>query len=512
MKYRVLGHLLAAASITLTGGCASNRVDNKAPEFPRYHAKNTVPVVSRAATPVPLVLSLITRLPQPEPVSLLLDSESEKKYSFVISNMEVHDALRMFARAYKLNIVVDSDVSGVLDVEFHDLPLKMAIPLMLGSSNYYWEVKDDIIHVRSQETRQFTVDYLRLIRKGEGSSSATVTSGGSGGTGDGNLASGDAGSVSIGHSDEVHFWEELESQIKALASSNGRVVISKLAGTIVVSDQHAYVEEIAEYLDQIQRAIHRQVDIQVTIIEVSLDDSSSLGVNWGRIADVMDPTHAINLNINGQVTTPAGGIQARPEVLNLAYQNTSSGNQVSALISALEEQGNVQVVSQPHIRTINNQTSLIKVGTDRTFFRREQSTDSTSAGSITTATDIAQVVTEGVVLSITPQISSNGWILMDISPVVTRVSSVATVLGSSGAVQSSAPNLDVAQVTSLVRARSGESVVIGGLIQTQESVTERNIPGTRWLGSLKNLAGGTYKSLVKKELIMVVTPIIVTSD
>ena len=101
---------------------------------------------------------------------------------------------------------------------------------------------------------------------------------------------------------------------------------------------------------------------------------------------------------------------------------------------------------------------------------------------------------------------------MDISPVVTRVSSVATVLGSSGAVQSSAPNLDVAQVTSLVRARSGESVVIGGLIQTQESITERNIPGTRWLGSLMNLAGGTYKSLVKKELIMVVTPIIVTSD
>ncbi|MCK5922016.1 MAG: hypothetical protein KAG66_13820, partial [Methylococcales bacterium] len=131
---------------------------------------------------------------------------------------------------------------------------------------------------------------------------------------------------------------------------------------------------------------------------------------------------------------------------------------------------------------------------------------------ITTATDIAQVVTEGVVLSITPQISANGWILMDISPVVTRVSSVATVLGSSGNVQSSAPNLDVAQVTSLVRAQSGEPVVIGGLIQTQESITERNIPGTRWMGAIKNLAGGTYKSMVKKELIMVVTPVIVTSE
>jgi len=511
MNYKK-GNLLAAAAISIISGCATNSVEKSPPEFPLYHKKQPVPVTTDIEKPTPLELSLLTRLPKPSPVSTLTDSESEKKYSFVISNMEVHEALRLFASAYDLNIVVDNDVEGILDVEFHSLPLKKAIPLMLGSNNYYWEVQDDIIRIRSQETRQFSVDYLRLLRKGEGTSSATVTSGSSTGTDTGGQSSSEAGRVSIAHSDEVNFWEELEIQIKALASPSGRIVISKLAGTVVVSDQHAYVEEIADYIDRIQQAIHRQVDIQVTIIEVSLDDSSALGVNWSRIADAMDPTNAVNLNINGRVDNPAGGVQAKPEVLNLAYKNTSSGNQVSALISALQEQGNVQVVSQPHIRTINNQTSLIKVGTDRTFFRREQSTDSTSAGSITTATDIAQVVTEGVVLSITPQISANGWILMDISPVVTRVSSVATVLGSSGNIQSSAPNLDVAQVTSLVRAQSGEPVVIGGLIQTQESITERNVPGTRWMGVFKNLAGGTYKSMVKKELIMVVTPVIVASE
>ncbi len=504
-------YTFSALAATLVVGCASNEIERKAPDFPRYHTVQPLPVSNKMEATTPLELDLLVRLPQPEPTAVLTDDESERKFSFLISNMNVKEALRLFANAFQLNIVVEKDVEGVIDVEFHDLPLKQAIPLMLGSGDYYWDVKNNIIHVRSQETRQFTVDYLRLIRKGEGASSATVNSG-EGASSESGESGGAAGSVSIAHADEIHFWGELETQLKELSSPSGKIVISRLAGTIVVSDQHAYVEDIAEYLEQIQRAIHRQVDIQVSIIEVSLDDSSALGVNWARIADAMDPTHAVNLNITGQVGTPAGGIAAKPEVLNLAYQNTNSGNQVSALISALEEQGNVQVVSQPHIRTLNNQTSLIKVGTDRTFFRREQTTDSTSAGSITTATDVAQVVTEGVVLSITPQISANGWILMDISPVVTRVSSVATVRGSSGAVQSSAPNLDVAQVTSLVRARSGETVVIGGLIQTQESITERNIPGTRWLGALKNLAGGTYKSLVKKELIMIVTPIIVTAE
>ena len=457
--------------------------------------------------PVPLKLDLFSRLPMPMPTSLISDSESEKLYSFSISNMSIKDAFRMFSKAYQLNIVVDDDVQGVLDVEFHDLSLKQAIPLMLGNGDYYWEVDNDIVRVRSQKSQQFTVDYLSLIRSGAGSSSAIVSSGS--GDSEGGGSAEEAGTVVIGHTDEVNFWKELEEQINKLASEKGSVVINRLSGTVSVTDSNSYVERIAEYLATIERAIHRQVDIEVRIIEVALENNSALGVNWSRIADVMDPTNAVSLNVNGQVATPAGGFEKASDVFSLSFSDTSNGDEITALVSALEEQGDVKIVSQPHIRTINNQTSLIKVGTDRTFFRREQSTDSTSAGSITTSSDIAQVVTEGVVLSITPQISSSGHILLDISPVVTRVSSVATVRNGSGQIQSSAPNLDVAQVTSLVRAVSGETVVIGGLIQTQKSDTERNIPGTRWLGPLKNLAGGNYKVDVKKELIMILTPIIV---
>ena len=182
------------------------------------------------------------------------------------------------------------------------------------------------------------------------------------------------------------------------------------------------------------------------------------------------------------------------------------------MVEALEQQGDVEIVSQPHVRTMNNQTSLIKVGTDRTFFRREQSVDSTSAGSITTATDIPQVVTEGVVLSITPQIGEGGWIMMDISPVVTRVSSVSVVEGPGGTIQSSAPNLDVAQVSSLVRARSGDTVVLGGLIQTQVSDTKRGLPGLTDIPGVSQLFGGRYTSHIRKELIMVLTPTLVPAE
>ena len=233
------------------------------------------------------------------------------------------------------------------------------------------------------------------------------------------------------------------------------------------------------------------------------------------MSQVLDSGTTVDFGIEGSVTSPAGGVTPLGNVLTIEGNDFKRNGdlRLGAVIDALEQQGEVEVVSQPHVRTLNNQTALIKVGTDRTFFRREQSTDSTSAGSLTTATDIPQVVTEGVVLSITPQIGERGWVMMDVSPVVTRVSSVSVVEGPGGVIQSSAPNLDVAQVSSLIRARSGDTVVIGGLIQTQDSTTKRGIPGLTRMGAVgRALGGGVYKQTVRKELIMVLTPTVIADE
>lgn len=480
--------------------------------FPRHHSPEEPAIVPISADQFPLS----ARLAYPETNGDLPAGSDEALYSFMISNMDIQTALRLFARAYHLNMIVDQSLVGRLNVEFFDLPLHQAMSLMLDSNDYYWKNEHGLIHVASEETRQFSVDYLRLSRTGSGTSTATVSSGGSGASGGGGDSGGggegeDAGTILIGHEDEIHFWQELEAQVDELLSANGRVVINSLSGTIQVTDQHKHVKMIASYLDHLKRALHRQVEIEVQILEVTLDDTQALGINWSRLAAATNIGRNINFSIGGLVESPAGGITPLSAVLNLSASNIDSqgNNKLSAIVNALEEQGNVEIVSQPHVRTMNNQTSLIKVGTDRTFFRKEQQTDSTSAGSISTATDVPQVVTEGVVLSITPQISADGWVTMDISPVVTRVSSVTTVENNFGVIQSSAPNLDVAQVSSVVRARSGETIVVGGLIQTLDSHTRRNIPG---LKSLSSIFGGQYRAVQRKELVMLLTPIIVAQQ
>ena len=207
-------------AMILSTGCAQMQFagDHEADDFPRYHDPESWPAPALA----PFQLSTRERMAFPQPQPIKLEADEEELYSFVINNMAVKDGLRLFARAYDLNIVADEDVSGVLDVEFRDMSLERALSLMLASLDYYWEIKDGVIRVRSTETRQFTVDYLRLVRSGSGSSTATVSSsadGGGSGSGGGSGEGEESGSVVIEQEDEIKFFSPCGDLLRASTST-----------------------------------------------------------------------------------------------------------------------------------------------------------------------------------------------------------------------------------------------------------------------------------------------------
>ncbi|NOX50767.1 MAG: hypothetical protein GXP16_09560, partial [Gammaproteobacteria bacterium] len=312
------------ACMVVLSGCSQLMSPPDTKVFPRYHDAHTWPQPALR----PIQMATTARMSFPQTDSAQVQPQSEVLYSFVIRKLPVKDGLRLFARAYDLNIVADKDVVGVLDVEFRDVNLDRALSLMLDSLDFYWQFSDDVIRVRSQETRRFSIDYLRLVRTGTGNSTATVSSSTSrgGGTAGGSSGSG-SGSISIGHTDEIQFWAELEGQLAQLVSSNGRVVINRLAGTVQVSDQHAYVESIGGYIDHIKRAILRQVDIEVRILEVVLDDSMALGVNWSRVSEVLDSGTNIDFALSGIVNSPANGVAPLSSVLTLdGFDLKNNGN------------------------------------------------------------------------------------------------------------------------------------------------------------------------------------------
>ena len=504
-KQQIKSGMLTALAALLLSSCAAPAYNPQAPallEQSKKTVENKLPA-SRSST-----LNLQDRLAFPGKQSATPIAAAEPVYSFKARNMEINSALRLFATAYKLNIVADKEVNGTVSVAFHSLPFDQSMQAILGSLGYFWEEDNGLIRVRQIDQRIFTINYLRMSRTEEGSHQATVSSTSSGGSSGGSSSGGAQGSkFSIAHSDEIAFWKELEEQLKTMVSKAdyARVIVNKMSGTIQVVDDHSHVEAISMFLNKLNQAIHRQIAIEVQIVEVTLNEDFNFGIDWTALDNSLTG-FVFDVTTGNIITTALAGTAATVNPLNATVgYNSSNGNKFSSIVNALEEQGDVNIVSKPHIRTLNNQPALIKVGTDRTFFSRKTVVTATAAGTTNNVNDTAQVITEGIVLSITPQISEDNWVMMDVSPVLTRVISESVTADG----LSTAPNVDVRQSTSIVRVKNGETIILGGLIQELDSQTERKVPGLGDIPAVGKAFSGTRQVKQKKELIIFLTPRIV---
>lgn len=497
---RLLARLLVCCMV-LISGCVPPHVSKEKP----VEKKAVAPQSQQRDIP----LSVSERLVLPGEAGQTTRAKKEDVFSFEARGLDIKDALMLFARVNQLNIVPDSDLTGKVTVSFHNLPLDQAMAAILDSHGYYWKKQGVLITVHHMETRLFHVNYIRLTRSDKGNSNATVSTGGTGGAG-----GGEAGSVSLEHEDKINFWDELQDQLESMVSKGaGNIVINRISGTIQVSDTHSKVEAIAEFLNQVNAAVHRQVEIQVEIVEVTLNSDQALGIDWSRVNPGQLGLNFVFSTATAITNTAAGNAALPPTFNGTVTNNNARHGDVSAAINALKDQGDVKVISKPKIVTLNNQSAMIKVGTDRTFFKRTTQVTPSAVGlPLTNSTDTPQVVTEGIVLHVTPQISAENWVILDVSPVITRVASVSTAVDANGVVTSVAPNLDIRQSASLVRVATGETVVLGGLIQDETSNNAREIPGLGSLPGVGKAFSSTYKSKRKKELVIFMTPHVIADD
>jgi MSHA type pilus biogenesis protein MshL len=486
-------------------------------------------------------------------------------YSFQAADLDLKSALAAFARANNLNIVPDNDVAGTVTLDVRDLPLNQIMRALLEANDCVWNMDGGLIRVHTSETRTFSVDYLRLSRKGIGFSSAVLASGSSGGGagggsgggmssgggggasggglggGTGGTAGAGGGSVSVGGSsinltadNPIDFWKELKTEMEFLLTETGRhnLAVNMTAGIVQVTDRPSALKRVDEYLKGVERNIHRQVDLEAKIYDVTLNDQFQFGIDWVHVAEAYGGAMAF-----GGATLPVangganladsaiGGLNRLPIIGNAL--STQPGNNLSSLvftnfntaaaINALSQQGNVEVVSKPRIRTLNNQTAMIKVGEDKPFFNASSALLQTSAGTTAVPQTTVSSVTIGTILSLTPQISDDEWVSLDISPVLTSLLAVVPFSGTGGSTGGSsggntsatAPDLDAKQASTIVRVHDGNTVVIGGLIQTSQARNDTKIPVLGDIPLVGKLFTGTFRFKQKKELVIFVTPHIV---
>lgn len=549
-----------AVIIALTGvlaGCTTplnpreqrtGRLIDNQPEFHRQLRESDWNATTRRFEPGNTNQPSAEILPQPVPSPdnpSLPGAESataKKLFSFKASGLELQSALALFAQANELNIVPDSDVTGTVTLDVRDLPLEAIMRALLEANDYSWSLENGLIRVRAHNTKTFHVDYLRLSRTGTGSSSATLQSASSGGGGQGGGQSGGQGgsggggggggagaggagagggaaggpggsAVSLRAENPIDFWKELKSELEKLLSPKGiqTLAINMTAGIIQVTDRPAALKRLDGYLQSLNQTLHLQVDIEARLYDVTLNDQFQFGVDWNVVASKIGgatvPGGLASFAGNSKVLGGIGGFDLSPGTFTGTFTGGDSTVAAEAMLDALQEQGEVQVISKPRIRTMNNQTALIKVGTETPFFQSSSTlipgAGTGGAGGTAAVVEEDQVttITVGTILAITPQISTDNWITLDISPVLTSLLDTKTSQNGS-----TAPVLDIKQASTLIRVRDGSTIVLGGLIQTQMGQKRRKVPvmgDIPWLGELFT---GRFDAVQKRELVMFITP------
>lgn len=422
----------------------------------------------------------------PADVEEVNPERADELFSFKAVDLDLKQALALFAEANDLNIIPDRDIEGSITLSFKDLPLDLAMHALLDAHGYYFVKTGRLIRVRNLQTRIFHINYINTVRTGSGANDIQFSSrGGENGAG--------GSSMVVSADNTIDFWKTISEQLAAMVTLEGSYSVNSLAGIITVTDRYSKMLEIASYLDFVSENVVRQVELEVEIYEVALSENTRLGIDWTRVSDSLHSTITGDLI----VSSASNGSGFTPSTLNI---NFAHGN-TNALLEALQEQGELSVLSKPRLRTLNNQPSVIRVGQEIPVFRQTVTTAPGDPPLVSIEEEIENI-TIGTVLSITPQISRDGMVTLDVSPAISRLlrNEISAVTGAS------APVIDVRQSSSIVRIKEGTTVVLGGLVQTEINNTVRKVPLVSKIPVIGEVFKGRRSVKSTSELVVVLTP------
>lgn len=426
--------------------------------------------------------------------------EPERLYSFSLRDADIREVLMALSKQTSFNIVVDPNVQGKVTVDLKNVTMSEALDTLTELLDLSYRIKQNVLRVSrpAPETRIFSLQYVNLKRTGSSSTSAQIGAGTTGVTGGttttGGTSGGGGGSTSVSTSTDTDLWKDIEGGVTKLLSPAGKVVVDKQSSNILVTDLPKFLDRIGSFLESVEGSVQRQVLIEARIIEVTLTGEYQFGLDWAAITQAAALKGASTLSsgkILAQRMAPAGG----------GFQVGVASTDFTALLSALSAQGEIKVISSPKLATLNNQTAVIRAGTDEVFFETRVSETPSLTGTQTSKTITPRTVTIGVVLGMTPQVGPDGTVVLHIHPTVTEKRGEAK-----SAIGDTFPIIDVREADMIVRAREGQVVVIGGLMQEKKTSSDSKVPILGDLPGIGRLFSSTTQEARKTELVVLLSP------
>ncbi|RKF21567.1 pilus (MSHA type) biogenesis protein MshL [Alginatibacterium sediminis] len=456
-----------------------------------------------------------------------------------------------------ISAAIHPEVSGKISVSLKEVTVKEAVDVVRDMYGYDIQLRGRVLQVYPSGLRveTFPLNYLMLQRNGY--TRTSISSGGitssennnssSSGNYNSNNSSNNNSSNSNNNSSngnssnsssyngtrieslvETNYWIELENNLRGMIGLNeirpgeaaqrsttddGRmVVVSPQSGLVTIRAYPNEIRIIKDYLERAENQLQRQVLLEARIIEVSLSDSYQQGIDWSGLSASAGGTQII-----GDSLLPGAGVGASNligTVIGGGSNITVSDGNFTAVLSLLETQGDVNVLSSPRITASNNQKAVIKVGTDQYFVTDVSNTTVTGTNPVVTPSVELTPFFSGIALDVTPQISASDEVLLHVHPSVTDVKEETKTInfGNDSNLILPLAKSDIRESDTVIKAKSGDVVVIGGLMQTKSIQLVSRVPFIGAIPGLGELFTNRSNEVSKTELVIMIRPIVVTKS
>ncbi len=552
-----LPYAMSLTGLGLLVGC----VPPKSFDTSSGHIQQTA--TTRAPEALPATVKAAPTLPPPRLAPPM------PTYTVVVNDVPVKDLLFSIARDTQYNIDLHPGITGRVSLNAVNEPLPSILDRIARQANLRYELNGKTVSIMPDTpyVKTYAVNYVNVARNTTSSVgvAAQIASTGGGSIGTGATASaGNSSTTTVASQSNNDLWVVLAENIRtilagtrAVTQSNDErvaqldaekaaraervsqaeaasragagaaslftaafanqplndgkndVAVNPVAGTVTVLGTAKQQELVQQYLDRVMQSAQRQVLIEATIVEVTLKDQYRAGIDWSKVAQSATgwTINTVGAGTNALASSLTPFIQA-------TYTNTGK-NGFSAAIDLLESFGNTKVLSSPKLMALNNQTALLKVVDNLVYFTIKADTVSTaSVGTTTTFTTTPQTVPVGVVMSVLPQINENGMVSLTVRPTISR--QVGTVEDPNPDLKKNnlnisnrIPVIQVREMESLLQVRSGQTVVLGGLIQDDRNTARDGLPVLSRPEGIGAIFGQHERLNSQTELVIFLRPIVV---
>jgi general secretion pathway protein D len=385
-----------------------------------------------------------------------------------------------------LNVIIKDKVAkaklkeSINYIKLNDIPFRKFLDYIFTNNGYFYTLKDDTLTISYIKTKTFKVDYVNNTITGTLNFSAST-----------NDSEGETNTLSSNFS--FDFWKEFSSNINAILTSqakeyyqNPTPIINQASGLVTITGTKEQLEKIGEYINELNKRLHKEVLVDVKIYSVQLSDSHQSGINWS----------SMQLGTSSSQSVVKSATAIGQTILD------STTFSVSGLLNFLSTYGQVNSVSNPKITTLNNQKAIITVGETRNYSYKSVTTDA-NGNAIQSDTIDSKFI--GILLDITPEISDDNVIIMNINPSVSSLSAVQLNTNLP-------PNTIEKKLNTIVRIKDGSTIILGGLITSDDTFQASGVPVLKEIPLVKYLFSYKEKISNKRELIFVITPHIVDLD